>query len=97
MVSNIVKPNNSAIYSIKSSLDSFILCNKDEITQQDKENIDPISSPEQSNIPFNQIQNIDNQQQQEDENEANILWTIKFDRSCNKTSAGVGVWIQNMN
>ena len=60
MVSNIDKPNNSPIYSIQSSLDSFILCNEDEITQQDKENIDPISSPQQSNFPFNQIQNIDN-------------------------------------
>ena len=35
--------------------------------------------------------------QQEHENEADILWTIKFDGSCNKTSAGVGVWIQNTN
>ena len=51
MVSNIEKPNNSPIYSIQSSLDSFILCNKDEITQPDKENMDPISSPEQSNLP----------------------------------------------
>ena len=95
MVSNIDKPNNSPIYSIQSSLDSFILCNEDEITQQDKENMDPISSLEQSNLPFNQIQNITSQHQQENENRNDILWTIKFDGSCNKTSAGAGVWIQN--
>ena len=65
MVSNLDKPNNTPIYSIQSSLDSFILCNEDEITQPDKENMHPISSPEQSNLPFDQIQNIDNQQQQE--------------------------------
>ena len=97
MVSNIDKPNNSPIYSIHSSLDSFILCNEDEITQQDKENMGPISSPEQSNLPFNQIQNITNQHQQENENRNDILWTINFDGSCNKTSAGAGVWIQNTN
>ena len=97
MVSNIDKPNNSPIYSIQSSLDSFILCNEDEITQQGKENMDPISSPEQSNIPINQMQNIENQQQRGNENKDDILWTIKFDGSCNKTSAGVGVWIQNAN
>ena len=97
MVINIEKPNNSPIYSIQSSLDSFILCNEDEIAQQDKENIDPISSSEQSSLPSNQIQNIDDQQQQENENEANIIWTINFDGSCNKTSAGAGVWIQNTN
>lgn len=97
MVSNIDKPKKSPIYSIQLSLDSFILCNEDEITQQDKENTDPISSPEQSNLPSNQIQNIDNRHQQENENEANILWKINFDGSCNKTSAGVGVWIKNMN
>ena len=61
MVSNIDKPKNSPIYSIQSILDSFILCNEDEITQQDKENMDPISSPEQSNLPLNQMQNIENQ------------------------------------
>ena len=33
MVSNIDKPNNSPIYSIQSSLDSFILYNEDQITQ----------------------------------------------------------------
>ena len=65
MVSNMDKPNNTPIYSIQSSLDSFILCNEDEITQQDKENIDPIDSPEKSNFLSNQLQNIDNQQQQE--------------------------------
>ena len=59
--------------------------------------MDPLSSPEQSNLPSNKIQNIHNQQQQENENESNILWTINFDGSCNKTSAGAGVWIQNTN
>ena len=47
MVRNIDKPKNPPIYSIQSILDSFILCNEDEITEQDKENIDLISSPEQ--------------------------------------------------
>ena len=97
MVSNIDKPKNSPIYSIKSSLDSFILCNEDELTQQENEKVDPTSLPEQSELPSNQIQNIGNQQQQKNENEANILWIINFDGSCNKTSAGAGVWIQNTN
>ena len=57
--------------------------------------MDPISSPKQSNLPFNQIQNITNQQQEENENRNDILWTLNFDGSCNKTSAGAGVWIQN--
>ena len=57
--------------------------------------MDPISSPEQSNLTSNQLQNIDNQQQQENENKNDILWRINFDGSCNKTSAGAGVWIQN--
>ena len=92
MVINIDKPNNSPIYSIQSNLDSFILCNEDEITQQDKENLDPICSPEQSSIPLNQIQNISNQKQQENGNEAKILWTINFYGSCNKKSAGAGIW-----
>ena len=43
MVSNIDKPNNSPIYSIQSSLDSFILYNEDEITQQGKETNEHIS------------------------------------------------------
>ena len=37
MVSNIDRPNNSPIYSIHSNLDSFILYNEDEISQQEKE------------------------------------------------------------
>ena len=93
MVSNIDKPKKSPIYSIQSSLDSFILCNKDEITQQDKENIDPIDSPGKSNFLSNQLQNIENQQQQQNKNESNVIWTINFDVSCNKASAGAGVWI----
>ena len=46
---------------------------------------------------MNQIQNIGNQQQQENGNKANILWIVNFDGSCNKTSAGAGIWIQNTN
>ena len=65
MVSNIDKPNNSPIYSIQSSLYSFILYNEDKITQQEKENKEKISLPKQSELPSNQIQNIGNQQQQE--------------------------------
>ena len=61
MVSNINKPNNSPIYSIQSSLDSFILFNTYEITQQEKENKEKISSPEQSKLPSTQIQNSSNQ------------------------------------
>ena len=38
MVSNIDRPKNSPIYSIHSNLDSFILYNEDEISQQEKEN-----------------------------------------------------------
>ena len=95
MVINMDRPNNSPIYSIQSILYSFILYNENEITQQDKEKIYPISSPQQSNLPFDKIQNIDNQQQQENENKDGILWKINFDGSCNKTSVGSGVWIQN--
>ena len=51
MVSNTDKPNNTPIYSTRSSLDSFILCNEDEITQQDKENIEPIDFPENQIFP----------------------------------------------
>ena len=97
MVSNIDKTNNSPIYSIQSSLDSFILYNKDEITKQEKENKEEISFPEHSKPPSNQIQNISNSQQQDNENEIEILWTINFDGSYNKTSAGAGVWIHNTN
>ena len=46
MVRNIDKPNNSPIYSIQSSLDSFILYNEDQITQQEKENKEEINLPE---------------------------------------------------
>ena len=38
MVSDIDRPNISPIYSIHSNLDSFILYNEDEISQQEKEN-----------------------------------------------------------
>ena len=75
MVSNIDKPNKSPIYCIQSSLYSFILYNEDQITQQEKENKEEISLPEQSKLPSNQIQNISNQQQQENKNETEILWT----------------------
>ena len=67
------------------------------ITQQEKENKEETSLPDKSKLPSTQIQNISNQQQQENGNEAEILWTINFDGPCNKTSAGIGVWIQNTN
>ena len=51
MVSNIDRPNNSPIYSIHSDLDSFILYNEHEISQQEKENKGEFSLPEQSNVP----------------------------------------------
>ena len=45
MVSKKDEPNNLPVYSTPSDLDSFILFNEDEITQQEKENKQEISAP----------------------------------------------------
>ena len=68
MVSNLDKPNNSPIYSIQSSLDSFILYNSDEISQQKRENKAEISLTEQSELSSTQVQNNSKLGQQENEN-----------------------------
>ena len=72
MVSSLDRPNNTPVYSIHLDLDSFILYNEEEISQQEKESNKELSQPEQSNLPSTQIQNNSNsislEQQKENEN-----------------------------
>ena len=54
MVRSQDRPNNTPLYSIHSDLDSFILCNEDEINEQVNENEKHLGLPEQSSQSANE-------------------------------------------
>ena len=101
MVRNIDRPNNTPFYSIHSNLDSFILYNEDEISQQENENeIGLIPSKQSKQSPKEESNSPDLgilEQKNDNEHEIESLWEMSFDGSCRKNSFGAGVWIHNTN
>ena len=59
-VSKLDRPNNTPIYSIHSDLDSFILYNENDISEQVNDNEEELSPSEQSNQLSNQEKDLQN-------------------------------------
>ena len=101
MVSNIDRPNNTPVYSIHSDLDSFILYNENDISEQVDNNEGQLSLPEQPNQLSNQENDTQNSSspevQNSDKYEIDTLWHMSFDGSYGKVGLGAGVWIHKKN
>jgi len=85
MVSNIDRPNNTPVYSIHSDLDSFILYNENDISEQVNDNEGQLSLPEQPNQLSNQENDTQNSSspkvQNSEKSEIDTLWHMSFDGS----------------
>jgi hypothetical protein len=84
MVSNKSQPNNHPIYSVDTDVGSYIFYNDLIFEEEEPRNVIPMKDKFD-----HQTEKITNQQN----NEEDEMWNMKFDRAASKEGVGAGVWI----